>query len=192
MAGGRPTGQMQHSTGQYDDLARLRQVRLEKAASKGGCRAASASLACSRQVKCCRPRCWGLWYFFTANPVESLDPVGEPLAGRSRRRGAPQGRYSIRPGRIVRRVIGWPSWAYRRAATHRPVVDSQARKPAERGLEDLLARRYEPPPLILPREVAPDNRSLFIDAMADPLRRESLSTSWRETVVSDLQRVKTA
>jgi hypothetical protein len=25
--------------------------------------------------------------------------------------------------------------------------------------------------LILPREVAPDNRSLFIDAMADPLRR---------------------
>ena len=25
--------------------------------------------------------------------------------------------------------------------------------------------------LILPREVAPDNRELFIDAMADPLRR---------------------
>jgi hypothetical protein len=27
--------------------------------------------------------------------------------------------------------------------------------------------------LILPREVAPDNRSLFIDAMADPLRRRA-------------------
>ena len=45
--------------------------------------------------------------------------------------------------------------------------------------------------LILPREVAPDNRSLFIEAMTDPLRRTSPSMSWRETVVSDLQKVKT-
>ena len=45
---------------------------------------------------------------------------------------------------------------------------------------------------ILTREVAQrDNRALFIDAMADPLRRRIAFESWRETVVSDLQKVKT-
>ena len=36
------------------------------------------------------------------------------------------------------------------------------------------------------------NRALFIEAMADPLRRGIAFDSWRETAASDLPKVKTA